>query len=170
MLGRRGPTGRLAFGQHCLFRWTLWAPTGGLPAHSTPAQREAARRDTVLARIASARAGRWALLADPAAKEAQRKAGRRANAPLPHALEGKALANEVQRRLHKGEWRSAASLLQSRGLAPPTAKTRSDLEKKLLGGSGDLLPPRVRAEHTTTGVDRDAFLRGVADAWAARGL
>ena len=74
------------------------------------------------------------------------------------------MANEVQRRLHKGEWRSAASLLQSRGLAPPTAKTRNDLEKKLLGGPSDLLPPRVRAEHTTTGVDRDALLRALRSA------
>ena len=110
-------------GTHCLFRWLLWAPTGGLPAHTPPAQREAARRETVLARIAMARAGRWETLAEGAAKEARRRAKGRAHAPRPNGLEGRALANEVQRRVHKGEWRSAASLLQSRGLAPPTAAT-----------------------------------------------
>ena len=38
-------------GLHCFGRWLLWAPTGGLPAHTPAAQRTAIRRDLVLGRI-----------------------------------------------------------------------------------------------------------------------
>ena len=151
-------------GVHCLFRWVLWAPTGGLPAHTPAAQREAVRREVVLSRIAMARAGRWELLAEGAAREAKRRASRRAHAPLRHGLEGRALANEVQRRVHKGEWRGAASLLQSRGLAPPTEATRAALQRKLVGGPDDALPPRERPEHTVRGVCRDSLLRALRSA------
>ena len=118
---------------HNLSRWVLWAPTGGLPRHTAPAQREEARRDLVLGRIALAKAGRWEHLANAAQKEAERRATRRARAPAPRSLGGTALANEVQRRVHKSEWRSAASLLQSRGLAPATGDTRRALRRKLEG-------------------------------------
>ena len=128
-------------GLHFYSRWLLWAPTGGLPAHTPPAQRAAVRRDLVLSRISLARAGRWDLLANSAQREAERRAQKRSGAALSAGLEGRALANEVQRRVHKAEWRSAASLLQSRGLAPPTEETRKALERKLVGGPSDLLPP-----------------------------
>ena len=54
-------------------------------------------------------------------------------------MEGRALANEVQRRAHKGEWRGAAALLQSRGLAPPTGDTRRALEAKLFEDQKDTI-------------------------------
>ena len=149
---------------HCLFRWLVWAPTGGLPAHTPPAQREAARREAVLARIAMARAGRWEALAAGAAKEARRRAKGRAQAPLRNGLEGRALANEVQRRVHKGEWKGAASLLQSRGVAPPTGATRAALQGKLVGGPEDLPPPRERPVCTTRGVSRGALLKALRSA------
>ena len=152
---------------HNLSRWVLWAPSGGLPKHTPPAEREAAKRDLVLGRIALARAGRWEHLASTAQREAQRRASRRGNAPTPCGLEGRALANEVQRRLHKGEWRHAASLLQSRGLAPPTAATRAALERKLVGGPNDLLPSRERRAGGGPGVDRDALYRALQGAPAS---
>ena len=102
---------QLWMGIHCFSRWLLWAPTSGLPAHAPAAQREAIRRDAVLGRVSLARAGRWDLLARAAQKEAEARARRRSNSPLPAGLEGRALANEMQRRVHKGEWRSPASLL-----------------------------------------------------------
>ena len=83
---------------HNLSRWVLWAPSGGLPKHTPPAEREAAKRDLVLGRIALARAGRWEHLASIARREAQCRATRRGNAPIPCGFEGRALANEVQRR------------------------------------------------------------------------
>ena len=46
------------------------------------------------------------------AQEAERRAKSRKTTSLSAGLEGRALANEVQRRVHKAEWRSAASLLQ----------------------------------------------------------
>ena len=150
-------------GLHCFGRWLLWAPTGGLPAHTPPAAREAARREQVLSRISLARAGRWDLLARAAQKEAESRAERRKKAPLPAGLQGPALANEVQRRVHKAEWRSAASLLQSRGIAPPTADTRDKLEKKLVGGADDLLPARERPGHGR-GVNRDALYKALSSA------
>ena len=119
----------------CFGRWLLWAPAGGLPAHTPPAAREATRRDVVLGRITLARAGRWDLAANTAQREAERRAGQRARSQLPSSLAGRALANETQRRLHKGEWRNAASLLQSRGIAPPMEDMRKDLAKKLKGGA-----------------------------------
>ena len=149
---------------HNLSRWVLWAPTGGLPRHTPPAQREELKRDLVLGRIALAKAGRWEHLANAAQKEAERRASRRARTPAPRSLEGTALANEVQRRVHKGEWRSAASLLQSRGLAPATADTRRALGRKLKGGPEDLLPPRERTVHGGCGVSRDALLKALQGA------
>ena len=91
---------QLWMGIHCFSRWLLWAPTSGLPAHAPAAQREAIRRDAVLGRVSLARAGRWDLLARAAQKEAEARARRRSNSPLPAGLEGRALANEVQRRVH----------------------------------------------------------------------
>ena len=69
----------------------------------------------------------------------------------------------MQRRVHKAEWRSAASLLQSRGIAPPTADTRDKLEKKLVGGADDLLPARERPGHGR-GVNRDALYKALSSA------
>ena len=122
----------------------ILTPTDGMPAHSPPAQREAVRRDAGLTRIGLARAGQWQLLAQTAQREAERRAQRRGHAAPSAGLEGRALANAAQNRAHKGEWRSAASLLQSRGVAPPTGHTRDALARKLVGGPGDLLSPRVR--------------------------
>ena len=69
------------------------------------------------------------------------------------------MANEVQRRVHKAEWRSAASLLQSRGIAPLSAETRD----KLVGGAEDLLPARERPGHGR-GVNRDALYKALSSA------
>ena len=135
-----------------------------MPAHTPPAARKAIRRDVVLGRITLARAGRWDLLANTAQREAERRAGQRARSQLPSSLAGRALANEAQRRLHKGEWRNAASLLQSRGIAPPTEDTRKDLAKKLKGGPEDLLLPRCRPVGHGAGVDRDALYRALSSA------
>ena len=154
-------------GIHCFSRWLLWAPTSGLPAHAPAAQREAIRRDAVLSRVSLARAGRWDLLARAAQKEAEARARRRSKSPLPARLEGRALANEVQRRVRKGEWRSAASLLQSRGVAPPTEETRKALEQKLVGGLDDLLPPRERPARRGCGIDRDALYKALSSAPSA---
>ena len=154
-------------GIHCFSRWLLWAPTGGLPAHAPAAQREAVRRDAVLGRVSLARAGRWNPLARTAQKEAETSARRRANSPLPAGLGGKALANEVQRRVHKGEWRSAASLLQSRGVAPPTEETRQALAQKLVGGPSDRLAPRERPTHRGSGLDRDSLYKALSSAPSA---
>ena len=104
------------------------------------------------------------MLARAAQKEAERRAKGRRTTSLSAGLEGRALANEVQRRAHKAEWRSAASLLQSRGLAPPTAATRGALERKLVGGPSDLLPPRVRPAGMGSGVSRDALYRALSSA------
>ena len=114
-----------------------------------------------------ARAGRWDLLARTAQKEAETRARRRGNSPLPAGLEGRALANEVQRRVHKGEWRSAASLLQSRGVAPPTEETRQALAQKLVGGPSDRLPPRERPTHRGSGLDRDSLYKALSSAPSA---
>ena len=111
-----------------------------------------------------ARAGRWETLAEGAAKEARRRAKGRAHAPLPNGLEGRALANEVQRRVHKGEWKGAASLLQPRGVAPPTGDTRAALQRKLVGGPEDLPAPRERPVRTTRGVSRGALLKALRSA------
>ena len=139
-----------------------------MPAHSPPAQREALRRDAVLTRIGLARAGQWQLLAQTAQREAERRAQRRGHAAPSGGLEGRALANAVQSRAHKGEWRSAASLLQSRGVAPPTGHTRDALARKLVGGPGDLLSPRVRPT-AGSGVSRDALYRALTSAPATSG-
>ena len=155
---------RLWTALHFQSRWLLWAPASGLPANATPPQKEALRRDVVLARVAQARAGRWDDLARAAAAEAKRRAKARAKAPLRGGLEGKDLANEVQRRAHKGEWRSAAALLQSRGVAPPTQATRDALQAKLLGGPEDALPRRPRPANPGAGVSRAALWKALSAA------
>ena len=82
-------------------------------------------------------------------------------------MEGKALANEVQRRAHKGEWRGAAALLQSRGLAPATQATRRALEEKFLGDAADALPLCQRPTQAGSGVDRESLLRALQSAPSA---
>ena len=134
-----------------------------MPAHTPPAQREAARRDQVLARISMARAGQWELLAQTAQREAERRAQRRGHPALSAGLEDRALANAVQSRAHKGEWRSAASLLQSRGVAPPTNHTRDALARKLVGGPDDVLPPRARPP-AGSGVCRSSLYKALSSA------
>ena len=118
----------------------------------------------MLGRVAQARAGRWEDLARAAAAEGQRRAKARARTPLRGGLEGRDLANEVQRRAHKGEWKSAASLLQSRGVAPPTQTTRDALQAKLLGGPEDTLPRRPRPEAAGAGVSRAALWKALQSA------
>ena len=58
-------------------------------------------------------------------------------------------------------------MLQSRGVAPPTKATRDALLKKLKGGPGDLLPPRVRPASTGRGVNRRALYKALASAPSA---
>ena len=103
-------------------------------------------------------------MARAAAAEGKRRAKARAKAPLRGGLEGKDLANEVQRRAHKGEWRSAAALLQSRGVAPPTQATRDALQTKLFSGPEEALPRRPRPGSAGAGVSRVALWKALSTA------